>query len=154
MISRFGISKFQDQIITIDMATYKRFEDLPIWQEARAFSKRVFEVSKKGDFAKEYRLCSQIHASSGSIMDNIAEGFERDGNGEFKQYLFIAKGSCGETRSQIYRAYDYGFLDENTFEELKNQSVEISQSISNFIDYLQNTEIRGLKYKKPDQPKS
>ena len=127
------------------MATYKRFEDLPIWQAARVFSKRVFEVSKKGDFAKEYRLCSQIHASSGSIMDNIAE---------FKQYLFIAKGSCGETRSQIYRAYDYGFLDENTFEELKNQSVEISQSISNFIDYLQNTEIRGLKYKKPDQPKS
>ncbi len=136
------------------MATYKRFEDLPIWQEARAFSKRIFEVSKKGDFAKEYRLCSQIHASSGSIMDNIAEGFERDGNGEFKQYLFIAKGSCGETRSQIYRAFDYGFLDENTFEELKSQSVEISQSISNFIDYLQNTEIKGLKYKKLDQPQS
>ena len=134
------------------MATYKRFEDLPIWQEARAFSKRIFEVSKKGEFAKEYRLCSQIHASSGSIMDNIAEGFERDGNGEFKQYLFIAKGSCGETRSQIYRAYDYGFLDETTFEGLKNQSVEISQSISNFIDYLQSTEIRGLKYKKPNNP--
>ena len=136
------------------MATYKRFEDLPIWQEARAFSKRIFDVSKKGEFAKEYRLCSQIHASSGSIMDNIAEGFERDGNGEFKQYLFIAKGSCGETRSQLYRAYDYGFLDENTFEELKKQSVEISQSISNFIDYLQNTDIKGLKFKKPNQPKS
>jgi len=132
------------------MATYKRFEDLPIWQEARAFSKRIFEVSKIGEFAKEFRLCSQIHASSGSIMDNIAEGFERDGNGEFKQYLFIAKGSCGEARSQIYRAYDYGFLDENTFEELKNQSVEIAQSISNFIDYLQNTDIKGLKYKKSD----
>ena len=134
------------------MATYKRFEDLPIWQEARIFSKRIFEVSKNGEFAKEYRLCSQIHASSGSIMDNIAEGFERDGNGEFRQYLFIAKGSCGETRSQIYRAYDYGFLDETTFEELKKQSVEISQSISNFIDYLQNTEIKGLKYKKPNNP--
>ena len=136
------------------MATYKRFEDLPIWQEARIFSKRIFDVSNKGEFEKEYRLCSQIHASSGSIMDNIAEGFERDGNGEFKQYLFIAKGSCGEAKSQIYRAYDYGFLDDNTFEELKNQSIEISQSISNFIEYLQNTEIKGLKYKKPDQPKS
>ena len=136
------------------MATYKRFEDLPIWQEARTFSKKIYEVSKKSEFAKEYRLCSQIHASSGSIMDNIAEGFECDGNGEFRQFLFIAKGSCGETRSQIYRAYDYGFLDETTFEELKNQSVEISQSISNFIDYLQTTDIKGLKYKKTDQIKS
>ena len=133
------------------MATYKRFEDLPIWQEARVFSKRIFEVSKNGEFAKEYRLYSQIHASSGSIMDNIVEGFERDGNGEFK-YLFIANGSCGETRSQIYRAYDYGFLHETTFEELKKQSVEISQSISNFIDYLQNTDIKGLIYKKPNNP--
>ena len=136
------------------MASYKRFEDLPIWQEARDYSKKVFWASKESEFSKEFRLCSQIRASSGSIMDNIAEGFERDGNGEFKQYLFIAKGSCGEARSQIYRAYDYGFLDDNTFEELKNQSLEISQSISNFIDYLQNTEIKGLKYKKPDQPKS
>lgn len=93
------------------MATYKRFEDLPIWQEARV-------------------------------------------NGEFRQYLFIAKGSCGETRSQIYRAYDSGFLVGTTFEELKNQSVEISQSISNFIDYLQNTDIKGLRYKNPGQPKS
>lgn len=136
------------------MATYKRFEDLPIWQEARDFSKKVFWASKEGDFSKEYRLCSQIRASSGSIMDNIAEGFERDGNGEFRQFLFIAKGSCGETRSQLYRAYDYGYIEENVFEKLKFQSEEISKSISSFIDYLQNTEIKGLKYKKSDQPKS
>ena len=136
------------------MATYKRFEDLPIWQEARDFSKKVFWASKEGDFSKEYRLCSQIRASSGSIMDNIAEGFERDGNGEFKQYLYIAKGSCGETRSQLYRAFDYGYLEEDVFEKLKFQSEEISKSISSFIDYLQTTEIKGLKYKKTDQPKS
>ena len=136
------------------MATYKRFEDLPIWQEARDFSKKVFWASKEGDFSKEYRLCSQIRASSGSIMDNIAEGFERDGNGEFKQYLYIAKGSCCETRSQLYRAFDYGYLEEDVFEKLKFQSEEISKSISSFIDYLQTTEIKGLKYKKTDQPKS
>ena len=136
------------------MATYKRFEDLPIWQDARVFAKQIFEASKKGEFSKEYRLCSQIRASSGSIMDNIAEGFERDGNGEFKQYLYIAKGSCGETRSQLYRAFDYGYLEENVFEKLKFQSEEISKSIGSFIEYLQNTEIKGLKYKKPDKSRN
>ena len=127
---------------------------MPIWQEARDFSKKVFWASKEGEFSKEFRLCSQIRASSGSIMDNIAEGFERDGNGEFKQYLYIAKGSCGETRSQLYRAFDYGYLDEDVFEKLKFQSEEISKSISSFIEYLQSTEIKGLKYKKTNQSQS
>jgi four helix bundle protein len=129
------------------MASYKRFEDLPIWQEARDFSKKVFWASKEGDFSKEFRLCSQIRASSGSIMDNIAEGFERNGNGEFKQFLYVAKGSCGESRSQLYRAFDYGFLSEEQFEALKIQSEEISKSISNFIDYLQASDIKGSKFK-------
>ena len=79
------------------MASYKRFEDLPIWQKARSFSKKIFEITLEDKFSKEFRLCSQIRAASGSIMDNIAEGFERNGNGEFKQFLYIAKGSCGET---------------------------------------------------------
>ena len=135
------------------MASYKRFEDLPIWQEARDFSKKVFGASKEGEFSKEYRLCSQIRASSGSIMDNIAEGFERNGNGEFKQFLYIAKGSCGESRSQLYRAFDYGFLSEENFEALKTLSEEISKSISSFIDYLQSSEIKGAKFKPQYNPK-
>ena len=135
------------------MASYKRFEDLPIWQEARDYSKKVFWVSKEGEFAKEFRLCSQIRASSGSIMDNIAEGFERNGNGEFKQFLYVAKGSCGESRSQLYRAFDYGFLPEEQFEALKSQSEEISKSISSFIEYLQGSEIKGAKFKSQDTPK-
>ena len=135
------------------MASYKRFEDLPLWQEARDFSKKVFWASKDGGFAKEFRLCSQIRASSGSIMDNIAEGFERNGNGEFKQFLYIAKGSCGESRSQLYRAFDYGFLSEDIFETLRQQSEEISKSISSFIDYLQSTDIKGVKFKAPNTPK-
>ena len=129
------------------MASYKRFEDLPIWQKARDFSREVFFVSKKGEFSKEYRLCSQIRTSSGSIMDNIAEGFERNGNGEFKQFLYIAKGSCGESRSQLYRAFDYGYISEPQLKELLSQSEEISKSISSFIEYLQKSEIKGTKYK-------
>lgn len=134
------------------MASYKRFEDLPIWQEARSFCKKIFRATKKDDFSKNFRFCSQIQAASGSIMDNIAEGFERNGNGEFKQFLYIAKGSAGETRSQIYRAFDYEYLDETEFEELKFQSEEISKFISNFIDYLQTTDIKGTKYKDPSNP--
>ena len=129
------------------MASYKRFEDLPIWQKARSFSKRIFEITLEDKFSKEFRMCSQIRAASGSIMDNIAEGFERNGNGEFKQFLYIAKGSCGETRSQIYRAFDYGFISEKQFEEMKSLSEEISKSINSFIDYLNNTEIKGTKFK-------
>ncbi len=129
------------------MASYKRFEDLPIWQKARSFSKKIFEITLEDKFSKEIRLCSQIRATSGSIMDNIAEGFERNGNGEFKQFLYIAKGSCGETRSQIYRAFDYGFISEKQFEEMKSLSEEISKSINSFIDYLNNTEIKGTKFK-------
>jgi len=134
------------------MAGYKRFEDLPIWQRARVFSKKVFEATLGDKFSKEFRLCAQIRASSGSIMDNIAEGFERNGNGEFKQFLFIAKGSCGETRSQLYRAFDYGYLMEEQFVELKNESENISKSLSNFIDYLSSSDIKGSKFK-PNPPK-
>ena len=129
------------------MASYKRFEDLPIWQKARSFSKKIFEITLEDKFSKEFRLCSQIRAASGSIMDNIAEGFERNGNGEFKQFLYIAKGSCGETRSQIYRAFDYGFISEKQFEEMKSLSEEISKSINSFIDYLGNADIKGTKFK-------
>ena len=129
------------------MASYKRSEDLPIWQKARDFSREVFFVSKKGEFSKEYRLCSQIRTSSGSIMDNIAEGFERNGNGEFKQFLYIAKGSCGESRSQLYRAFDYGYISEPQLKELLSQSEEIPKSISSFTEYLQKSEIKGTKYK-------
>ena len=135
------------------MASYKKFEDLPIWQDARDFSKKVFWASKDGEFSREFRLCSQIRASSGSIMDNIAEGFERNGNGKFKQFLYIAKGSCGESRSQLYRAFDYGFLPKDKFEELRSQPEEISKSISSFIEYLQSTDIKGAKFKPSESSK-
>lgn len=83
------------------MATIKRFEDLEIWQIARRLCKEVFNLTNKGPFLKDFKFRDQIRSSSGSIMDNIAEGFERSSRLEFVNFLSIAKGSAGETRSQL-----------------------------------------------------
>jgi four helix bundle protein len=95
------------------MATIKRFEDLEIWQEARRLSKIIHKISIETDLKTDFKFREQIKSSSGSVMDNIAEGFERDGTIEFRQFLSIAKGSAGETRSQLYRVFDYGYINQN-----------------------------------------
>jgi four helix bundle protein len=77
------------------MATIKRFEEIKAWQKARVLNGRVGDVIDKGQFKRNLRLIDQVEGSAGSIMDNIAEGFERSGNKEFVQFLYIAKGSCG-----------------------------------------------------------
>ena len=129
------------------MAKIESFEDLEVWKSARSLFKKIYKLTEKESFAKEYRFKEQIKSSSGSIMDNIAEGFERGGNKELIQFLFIAKGSCGETRSQLYRAYDVGLIDEEEFKEHTKDAKEISQSLSNFIKYLKQSEYKGTKYK-------
>ena len=111
------------------MAHYTTFEDLPIWQKARDICRDVYRSTQLGSFSKDFALKDQINRSSGSCMDNIAEGFERDGNREFKQFLSISKGSIGETRSQLYRALDRGHITQEDFDRLfhkcKNESKEI-----------------------------
>jgi four helix bundle protein len=128
------------------MATITKFEDLEIWQEARKLAKEVFILSKETDLKNDFRFKEQIKASSGSVMDNIAEGFERDGNLEFRQLLSIAKGSAGETRSQIYRLYDSEYISEEQFKDLKNKYENLSGKIKNFITYLNKKDFKGNKF--------
>jgi four helix bundle protein len=94
------------------MATIEKFEDLDIWKEARLLSKEIILLSRNTELKNDYRLRDQIKGASGSVMDNIAEGFERDGNLEFRQFLSIAKGSAGESRSQLYRVFDSDYISE------------------------------------------
>ena len=127
----------------------ERFEELEIWKEARELCKYIFILTELQPFSKDYKLRDQIRSSSGSIMDNIAEGFERGGNKEFGQFLFISKGSCGECRSQSYRAFDYHYINEESLNELLKQTIQISRKISSLISYLKNSEMKGSKFLKP-----
>lgn len=132
------------------MAKVERFEDLLIWQQARELSKEVYTITRIGDFKYDSRFVQQIRAASGSIMDNIAEGFERDGNKEFIQFLYVAKGSCGEVRSQLYRAHDVGFVGSEVFDKMLQQTIILNKGIYNFIASLKRSSISGLKHLKPE----
>ena len=125
----------------------ERFEDLDIWKEARSLFKYIFGITRKDPFCRDFKLKDQIMTSSGSIMDNIAEGFERGGNKEFIQFLSISKGSCGECRSQSYRAFDYQYIKEDVLDELVKRTTRLSKEISGFISYLKKSDFKGSKYK-------
>src|SRR5918996_3209194 len=100
----------------------ERFEDLIAWQKARELTLKVYQISRKGEFGKDYRLSGQIQGASVSIMSNIAEGFERGELGEFHQFLSTAKGSCAEVRSQLYVTLDVGSLSREGFYDLLAQA--------------------------------
>ena len=127
------------------MSKAQKFEDLTIFQMARDLSKEVYKITKEREFSKDSRFVQQIHTAAGSIMDNIAEGYERDGNKEFVNFLYIAKGSCGEVRSQIIRASDVGFIDNETATRLYNDCLNLSKALSKFITSLKGSQITGLK---------
>jgi len=124
-----------------------RFEDLEVWKNARELCKRIRRTIYETGLSKDFSLKDQILRSSGSVMDNIAEGFERDGKKEFVNFLYIAKGSLGETRSQIYRCYDSEYLDEKLFNELINDCLNLSGQIKHFINYLSSSDFNGIKKK-------
>ena len=130
------------------MATIQRFEDLEVWKNAREICKYISQLTQKEQFSKDFSLKDQIKRSSGSAMDNIAEGFERDGNKEFINFLTISKGSVGEVRSQSYRALDYGYINQEEFDFLINETVSLSERLGKFISYLRNSDFKGVKFKK------
>lgn len=129
------------------MAAVRDFEELAIFQKARELSKKIYPVTNRDGFKSDYRFVQQIRAAAGSIMDNIAEGFERTGNKEFLNFLYIAKGSCGEVRSQLIRANDVGYLTPAEYEDLYSDCRKLSASIMNFIKEIKASDITGAKYK-------
>ena len=129
------------------MATVKDFEELAIFQKARELSKKIYPITQRDEFKYDTRFVQQIRAAAGSIMDNIAEGFERGGNKEFVNFLYIAKGSCGEVRSQLIRANDVGYLTQEEYDELYNDCRKLSASIMNFAKEIKASNITGAKFK-------
>lgn len=129
------------------MAKIERFEDLDIWQLAREICNDVHHIIETTSLSQNYVLRNQMDRSSGSIMDNISEGFERSGNRKFIQFLSISKASCGELRSKLYRTLDRKHIDEKTFDVLLEKVLLESKKISAFINYLAKSEYRGSKFK-------
>lgn len=129
------------------MPKIERFEDMEIWQRARTLCQKIYAIIQDTPLKSNFKLANQIDGSSGSIMDNIAEGFERNGNKEFLQFLSIAKGSCGETRSQLYRLFDRNFINEKDFNSLLKECEDLSRKISAFMNYLNGSTLKGAKFK-------
>ena len=131
------------------MATIKRFEDLDVWKVSRELCNKLGQVIDSNALKRNFRLIGQIEGSSGSIMDNIAEGFERGTRAEFIVFLGYSKGSCGELRSQLYRAVDRKYINKDQFEELYFLAVRISMMLQKFIGYLLRSKVKGLRKKEP-----
>ena len=111
------------------MSRVDRFEDLIAWQKVRQLTRCIYESTKRGNWAKDYGLASQIQRASVSIMSNIAEGFERGRRAQFHQFLSIAKASCAEVRSQLYVALDVGYLNKEEFSFFLTQAEEVGRII-------------------------
>lgn len=129
------------------MATIQKFEDLEIWKKARMLSDKVYPLTFKEPISSDFRLKDQMRGSVGSIMDNIAEGFERGSKLEFINSLTTSKGETGELKSQFYRCLDNKYISQKLFDELYSLADEITKMITGFINYLNKSKIKGQKFK-------
>ncbi|MFQ5917536.1 MAG: four helix bundle protein [Candidatus Binatia bacterium] len=121
------------------MATIDRFEDIDAWKKAREMARLIYGVTVTGQFARDFGLRDQIRRASVSVMSNIAEGFERGGDKEFRQFLTYAKGSVGEVKAQFYVALDAGYLTQEQFERLYFLATETGKLIGGLIRYLRGS---------------
>ncbi len=135
------------------MATVTRFEELEIWNLAREFAHAVFLTYTSSErFNKDFELKNQINASSGSVMDNIAEGFERGVRKEFVNFLSFAKASAAEAKSQLYRALDRNYLSQEVFEVLHEKTNILCNKIGSFMKYSNSCTYQGNKVKNRTTP--
>jgi four helix bundle protein len=128
------------------MASFKKFEEMDIWQRSMDLICEIYKETNLGQFSKDYSLVKQIRRAAISIPSNISEGLERDGNRELVNFLYIAKGSCGEIRCQLHIAFRLSYMEKDRFEELYNLAVEISRSLNKLIKYIQDSDFKGKKY--------
>ena len=128
------------------MAKIEKFEDLEIWNKSREICIDIETLFETTNLGKRFSMKDQMDRSSGSIMDNIAEGFERNGNREFVNFLSFSKGSCGELKSQLYRVLDKNLISQSEFDNLSVKIELVKNKIGAFMKYLNTTEIKGLKF--------
>jgi four helix bundle protein len=122
------------------MGKFNSFEEINSWKKSRSFNKRIYEITNGSEFKKDFDLVKQIRRASISISSNIAEGFERNTDKEFIYFLYVAKASAAEVRSQLYLALDLNYIKKIEFEELFNEISDISKLISGFIKYLNDSQ--------------
>ena len=127
------------------MATVNRFEDLEVWKLSRSIVNEVYKFTGEYSFSKDFELRNQIRRSAISLMSNIAEGFESGSDRKFANYLKIAKGSSGECRSQLYIAFDQGYLKKTDFVDLKNNLLIVSRMLSKLESYLLNRDASSVR---------